>query len=645
MRYLIFFPEPYPDEDFRSLIYRYHKRSSNGTLAESNMDLFEKKSGKYSAFPTKLATLIEKLPQGHTYSLEDLILNHTWTGLIEAFTKKEQKEEFINVLKYGTDNSYYVISQFPSKFFANTIRYCPKCLIEDDQVYGESYIHRKHQINFMDFCHKHFVKLIDKCSICNTELSRINSYGLLSTPFCKNGHDLSAKIDEIVSIDRQEQMKFDLFNLICLINENSKVLSSDMIYHKILMGLWQKKYIQYKGRILKKELVSSLISHYDVKLLQALDLRADQLSHRSFIARILEKDFNRHIIFYCLLILFLFNSYEEFISFETDIANPIPFGKGPWKCFNKICDGYNKKVIIKNKRLPKVSGGAVISAEFSCPICGQVYVKRWHPNQKKKEKVMIKTMGEKWLNEVLHLFLNGNSALQIANKLGCSELAVRNNLKRIFGDSKILTNENREAAKQIIDAYMESAVTNEIDIRKEKYRNIIINILNRERYISRTDLSKKESYVYQWLKMNDKEWLESILPPREDNKKECKDFTSFDEELSLKIQEVSTDLYDNYPYQIKKTTILNRLSQIERLRLKGMSERLPRSMLLLNSNIEPVDKYLIRRVPTVVASLLKCGYKNITFNSLKSNCNIYRNCDLETEIIIKETLKEMGFSE
>jgi predicted RNA-binding Zn-ribbon protein involved in translation (DUF1610 family) len=644
MRSLIYFPEPYPDEDFRSLVYRYHIRSSNGTLAETNMDLFEKKSGKYTLFPTKLVTLIEKLPPSHSYSLDYFILNHTWIGLILAFLKDDKKKCLIEVIKYGTENSFYIYSHVPSNFFSKMIRYCPLCLKEDAEVYGEFYFHRKHQINFMDFCHKHFIRLIDECSSCHANLTSIIYNGLQSAPSCKNGHDLT-KINKKVFIGNQGQLKIEVFNLICLFNENTEMFSSEKISHKILMGLWQKNYIHYKGRILKNELVSSLISEYGNELLQAITLNPDKISHRSFIARILDKELNQHIIFYCLLIIYLFHSYEEFIGFEINIANPIPFGQGPWKCFNKICDRYNKKVISNNKRLPKVSGGSVISAEFSCPFCGQVYVKRWHPNKEKKEKVMIKTMGEKWLNQVLHLYLNGNSANLIAKKLECSEFGVRNNLNRIVGNSKILTDKNREAVKQIINGYWETAGTNEIDIKKEGLRNIIINILNREKCINRTDLYKKEPYVYQWLKMNDKDWLESSLPPNKNNKKKCEDFKSFDEQLTIKIQKVIQELYNTYPHQIKKTTILMRLSKIERNRLNQMSERLPLSAVTLIKNIETLNKYLTRRLPTVVAGLLKCGYKNITLESIKSNSKIYRKCDPETEIIIKASLKEMGFSE
>ena len=41
------------------------------------------------------------------------------------------------------------------------LRYCPLCLQEDIEKYGEAYWHRAHQIWVMDKCHKHGCNLLD----------------------------------------------------------------------------------------------------------------------------------------------------------------------------------------------------------------------------------------------------------------------------------------------------------------------------------------------------------------------------------------------------------------------------------------------------------------------------------------------------
>ncbi|MEH7125590.1 TnsD family Tn7-like transposition protein [Bacillus sp. JJ1773] len=647
MNRLLFFPEPYPDEDFRSLIYRYHLRSSNNNLYETNRELFDKKSRKYLLFPTRMERLYERLPYGNSFALDELILKHTWSGLILAFKEKERGEEFLNVIKKGTQNPLWINSNFSSDFFSKTIKYCTQCIKEDFEEYGECYVHRKHQFSFINFCYKHFVKLTDRCSTCDKILAGNDSRGLISVPFCVNNHALTNEFEKKLSIDKENKIKIELFNLICALSENHSKLNSTVIYHKILMGLWKNNFIHYKGRILKKELISALISNYGVDTLQAITININYISHRSFLARSFVEDMNQNILFYILVIHFLFKSFDTFMSVEIEIANQIPFGNGPWKCLNKICKGYNQKIISKVERIPKESGGMVISGEFTCPICGQVYAKRWKRGKISAEKVMIKTMGQKWNDRVLDLYLMGYSANQIAIELKCSESAVRNNLYKVIGFSRTIRKNEKEVLNQIISSQQETASTNDLEELKENYRNHILCIIKKASTLSRTDIYIKANYKkYQWLKLNDGEWLESNLPAKRKNKKDRLDFTSFDKELARKIKKVSKELYRKHPYQIKKTTILKKLTSVERSRLNGkLSDRLPLSSLVLKKSIEPLNCYLIRRLPIVVESLLNKGYKNISLDNLKGKFYIYRKCDSKTEAIIKNMLNQMGFIE
>lgn len=643
MKRLLYFPEPYPDEDFRSLVYRYHIRSSNHHLMETNKELFGKKSGKLSLFPTQMEILFERLPYGNSYNLNEMIFNHTWSGLILAFMGKERRKEFLNVIKKGTDNPLWINSNFASDLFSKTIKYCPLCMKENYEQLGECYVHRKHQLKFMDYCNIHSVRLIDHCPNCDSNLT---GHSLISHPFCVNHHDLRSKYAKKVAIDKEYRLKVDLFNLACKVNENYNILDSEIIYHKILMGLWKNNAIHYKGRILKKELISKIISYYGVDTLQSI-VNIDYMTHRAFLGRILVRNLNQDILFCILLIHFLFNSFEMFLNADIEIANQIPFGNGPWKCMNKICKGYNQKKISKVERTPKESGGMVITGEFTCPLCGQVYVKRWKADQFSTEKVMIKTMGQKWHDKVLDLYSKGYSANQIAIELKCSEFTVSRNLKKVIGFSRMLNENEKEAFNQFISPRLETASMIDLQEQRENYRNHILCILEKNPTINRTDIYNKSNYKkYQWLKMNDGEWLESTLPEISKRRKSYLDFTIFDEELVRKIKRVSKELYRNYPYQIKKTTILKKLTSVERSRLNGkISDRLPLSSQILRESIEPLDAFLIRRLPFVVESLLSRGCKNISVSSIKERSSKYKNCDSETEAIIKNMLNKMGFFE
>lgn len=85
MSRILMFPEPFPDEDFRSIIFRYHVRSANADFSESKFELFGTTSYKQTVFPRRLNYLLGKLPIGSTLSKELLLYNHTWYGLYKVF--------------------------------------------------------------------------------------------------------------------------------------------------------------------------------------------------------------------------------------------------------------------------------------------------------------------------------------------------------------------------------------------------------------------------------------------------------------------------------------------------------------------------------------------------------------------------------
>lgn len=642
MTKLLFFPDPYPDEDFRSIIFRYHIISANETLKDTNLELFGKNSSKYPIFPTKLNTLFERLPFGHPYNMEMLIYQHTWIGLLYSFIGTEKRKDLMKVIKDGSENHFWISSLLPPNFFTSSIRYCPECLVEDYNAYGVCYARRKHQVSITNHCIKHRVKLLDRCTVCEEKLADLMNNCFVRTPHCKNGHNLyDKKVNGNIDFDLSEDLNREVFNLICLLNENANDLNKELIYNKILMGLWDKKLIHYKGRIMKKEMVHTLINKYGREKLNSIHIDVDQISNKSFLGRIFSGNYLTHIFFYCLVIYDLLGPAKQFLSYKVEIANSLPFGNGPWECKNKICEGHKRKTISRISRKAKNSGGVVVTAEFKCPLCGQIYVKRWQPNKEIKEKVMIKTMGYKWIKEVLNLYLEGEPVNKIAVKVGASEFGVARNLKRIFGQSNTLKNEYREAAIEIANTYLEMAPSNDFEEKRKKCRNQIIKTLKENPNLTRTDLYQKMFYVYQWLKTNDEKWLGENTPSIKRRGNNKIDLHEFDKTLTMKINGISKELYKSYPYQIKKHKILNCLSSVESSRLKSMRQRLPLSVDALQRNVEGVEGYLVRRLPYVVAQMRTMGWKTVNFNNIRSVYSLYKKCDLSTEKIIRKKLKEI----
>ncbi|MGI8386587.1 TnsD family Tn7-like transposition protein [Robertmurraya sp. P23] len=642
MNKLLLFPEPYPDEDFRSVLFRYHIRTPNTSFQESNIELFGKKSIKNLMFPNRLEELFRRLPVGHTIKLEDIIYKHTWYGLIERFISKEKHLEYLNSFKYGTDNHFWMMNSNFDRIFSNKIKYCPICIKDDFKNYGECFVHKIHQIEFLDFCPHHFAKLINECNVCAESLSKAYDSELIRTPFCRNGHYLCDQVMEVENEDKIIKFKYELINILCSIRDK-RTLVDHKVYLKIIMALWKMGFIHYKGRINKEELIASITSKYSEKALEHINLPYDYISHRWFLGRVIKQDLKGDLLFYCLLILFLFKTVENMIDFNEPIANHVPFNfnNGPWKCHNSICDYFNKNIINNCKKIAKVSGGIHITGEFSCPYCGYTYTKRWRPNQTAKEKVMIKSMGYLWINKVLEMYSTGMSANEIARKLGCSDTTVRSNLKRIVGITNMLiSSEQQEAVKEIINGYLETAGSKDLSMEKIiACRSIIEDLLINRKVRSRMDLIKIAPKEYNWIQRYDGDWLDTIIPQKKGGKKRCNiDYSSFDLELAAKIESVVKDLYENYSYRIHKNTILKKLNSTEASRINSMQNDLPRSIHVLNNHIESRSEYLIRSLPKEKTKLINIGYKKVDFNTLKRFSKRYQKCDQVTEDKIIEIL-------
>lgn len=644
MKKLILFPEPYPDEDIRSIFYRYHIRTSNSRFDESIFDLFMKKSMKNPMFPTRLDIFFRKLQfRDDEFNVECLLLNHTWYGLLRIFLNKEEHQAFIEASNYGSENPFGILSKF-KHLFSKKLQYCPVCIEEDIKHYGEVYVHREHQFQFLNFCPTHFVKLIEKCGTCNELLCNRHGEELLRNLFCRNGHYLADKVEKVNLDNPIIQLKFDLFKIICSLSDMNDKVSYDLIRQKVLMMFWKKDFIHYKGIINFEGFLTSLIECYSKEALEAINLPYSYISHRSFLHRIFRESLKTNLLFYCLLIHFFFRSTVEMLNTNEPIANPIPFGHGPWKCRNKICECYNRNVINVCKKQLKNSNGVYVTGEFTCPFCGYIYCQRWHPKKKMKDKVMIKSMGHLWINKVLELYVEGFSTKKISEKLNSSEFAVRNNLLRIIGNAKKLNHDyEKNKVKECIQTYLETAaVTEDNSIKKTfDYKERILETISELQLNTRMEIINTLPKEYYWLKLYDVDWLEANIPPPIEGAKKAIDLSNFDKELSYKIKIVANELYNSYPYQIKKNTILQKLSKTERSRLshQELSVRLPISMNVLEKKIEDINDYLIRALPRCIQVLNKKGHRTVSMDTLSSYYSNYKKCNIETTKRIEFHLK------
>ncbi|MBM6665955.1 TniQ family protein [Flavonifractor plautii] len=160
---LSFFQTPYPDELWYSVIARYHTHSGALSWQATMKALFGNApdTDVGSFFPNNsIHKILEQLPPGFL-SAQEAALQHTLLPFLMRFQPQEKKAAILEAFLSGEDmRPRYLRATRDIK--PRSLRYCPICLQEDTQTYGEPYWHREHQIGLMPLCPRHRCRLRDK---------------------------------------------------------------------------------------------------------------------------------------------------------------------------------------------------------------------------------------------------------------------------------------------------------------------------------------------------------------------------------------------------------------------------------------------------------------------------------------------------
>lgn len=155
---LQYFPTPYPDELWYSVLCRYHIRSGNPNSAVTFRELFGKDHAALGSFlPNGLIfDIASQLPEG-TLDIEDIALNHTLFKYVFRFQSLENKNSILEMTKHKKIDFPVKISK---PYESMELKSCPLCMQEDLKQYGETYWHLKHQIPYVTTCQKHKCRLV-----------------------------------------------------------------------------------------------------------------------------------------------------------------------------------------------------------------------------------------------------------------------------------------------------------------------------------------------------------------------------------------------------------------------------------------------------------------------------------------------------
>ena len=155
-----YFPQIYFDELLYSQLARDYYKSGYMAYIFAAEDLFESRWVRpdiefvNSYTQNAYGAITRNLP------LYEVIMKHTMFPYYGRLLDKKRRNKAFSAL-VNMQSGYRNLLAIPKPNKARYLRYCPLCVNEDRQKYGETYWHRMHQMIGVDACPIHFCSLIN----------------------------------------------------------------------------------------------------------------------------------------------------------------------------------------------------------------------------------------------------------------------------------------------------------------------------------------------------------------------------------------------------------------------------------------------------------------------------------------------------
>ena len=164
---ITYFPTPYPDESFYSVFARYGVGEGLYSVRYCNEKLHCKQTYTDMNYINDIAPEVKRLLI-RDKDWKTVIKEHTIYNYTTSFLPADQKEKALEYLAQGADTYRKIIPPFPKYEGAtNYIKYCPVCVKEDREKYGEAYWHREWMIPEIRACYKHHCYLYESINSIN----------------------------------------------------------------------------------------------------------------------------------------------------------------------------------------------------------------------------------------------------------------------------------------------------------------------------------------------------------------------------------------------------------------------------------------------------------------------------------------------
>ncbi|MDR3238786.1 MAG: TnsD family transposase [Clostridiales bacterium] len=596
---LAFFPTPYPDEIFYSVLCRYHLRCGDPAFVSTANTIWGKNISANLYLPQSLGGVANRLPKGSRLTAEYFALNNTIYPFLKPFLPQERGQQVLELLKSDSQHTVmaYQLCGLPNSKSARWqyLRYCEDCREEDIRLYGESYWHRLHQISGILVCPVHGNPLQNSSVFLKDIQTKFHAAPFEATtakPVQPFSNDITEKLIGVAQ-DAEWIMR----------NGNTLPFSEKMteLYNQLLRA---KGYRCLSGRRTKHQvLYQDVLEFYGQELLDVLGVHSQGVV--SWTERIMHKRYSLlYPVYYLLLMRFLAGSVEDFFTKKHSTVHP--YGMSPWPCRNPVCPHYLQDVIVDLPEL--IQFASRHQATFTCPHCGFSY-KRSRMKQKGDQyagQISKEEYGWLWLDNFKEMMESGMPIMRICEKLQCGFQTV----KRLGVEMEYLSSDQMPK-KKTKNYYKPKPVIETIQkpTSKAYYREQWLQAIKDNSDASRSLLIRIIPEIYQWLRENDLEWYEANAPASKQYT--ARDWTDYDE-YSLEKARVAVSYLKGLP---GRPVCVNRRSIEKYGGLNNLYKNLangylPKTQVYLNEVLETDEVWRKRKIEWAVKELYESG-KNL----------------------------------
>lgn len=618
LRRLKFFPAPYPDECYYSIFCRYFARSGSTSNKRTIFELFGE-AQSLAAFvflPRRLELVDIWLGADSPVKREKLALdNSCYAYFSTAFTRQlfEGMERKIKTGEPDRSLERRIIQKCRRSHWPERLRYCPDCVREDVERYGETYWHRMPQLPGVEYCLRHGNPIQD------SEVT----FRQITMAFCPASHALQGlTLQEDAGKKKYRQRYMAIArDTEWLLRNGLKLEGCRSIarkYKELFMekGLTTVQGVRYPDRI--KTAFTEY--HGEGFLKQLFQDKENYLYWLDFAF----ESVSEHLrpLHHILLMEFLKETAQGFFYSVPDNE---PYGSGPWPCINKVCCHYGKDGAEKIS-VTYMNGQTI--GHFRCTGCGMKYQRSrpWQEFEEYADHAVILDYGDYWYRKLRECVeAKGLNQAETAKVMKCTTTTVRKRAEEIG----LNLHANRKSC-----IYHEKE-WKDID-RSQYFRAKVGEALQYQPELTAKELDELVPGAYAWFHKNDFQWLKERLVIDQD--KQC--WTVWEQE-HLKLLKEAYECIKQTGDSDRRITIgwICSTAGLRECEIKGRLHRFPGIKCFVDEVVESKEEWLGRRLTAIAGGKEKSDGK-MTIADVKKNMrlkpNTYRKYGAYIETLIKQ---------